>query len=351
MNSEKILIVDDDVQVLFNFKKTLEKEGYNVNTAASGEKALEWLASTSYDLVLTDIVMDGIDGMALLKKIKEASPKTIVILITGFGSIESAVHALRHGAVDYMLKPCQQEELTIRIRRALDNKKLEKSALEAEMYQKMSETLGAVAHEINNPLTAIIGFGELLELEFEDNGSVKDQVSSILKAADRISGIIRKMKEIRGIETKQYTRDSKIIDIQKSSEQVEPEIRSILVVDDEEIIYSMASQFLKMSGYDVDTAENGMIALEKIEKTHYNIVILDISMPGIDGYETLVGINKYYSTNEAKKPATIMMTGYDVEEILDKCKGIGAFAILHKPFSLKKLLEIVKDAELSIQAG
>jgi len=345
MDKERILIVEDDEQVLSNFRKNLEREGYDISTAGSGKEALSLITRRHFDLVLSDIVMDGMDGLQLLEHTQKRSPRTLFILITGYGSLESAVQALREGAAEYLIKPCSRAELSVRIRRALDRQKLELDAKKYEMYQKIIETLGAVAHEINNPLTAIRGNAELLSLDIPCSHAHVRQLSAIIEAADGIADIVQKMREVQGIETKQYTRDSQIIDIHKSSELRISEAKRVLIVDDEAAITSIASDFLRLKNYDVDIAGSGVQALEKIKTARYSVVVLDVSMPEMDGYETLQKMNGYYTGNNIRIPVTIMITGFDTGHILKKCRELDVFAVLNKPFKLNQLFETVQQAE------
>jgi len=117
---ECILVVDDDKAFRVATKTLLEDEGYRVSLAAQGEEALARLRSEEFDLLLSDLVMEQMSGIALLKEVKKAWPELPVIMATGFGSIQTAVEAMRLGAIDYLTKPSNNEELLIKIRRALD---------------------------------------------------------------------------------------------------------------------------------------------------------------------------------------------------------------------------------------
>lgn len=103
----------------------LRKEGYGVACAPNGKEALNKLEARAYDLVLTDIRMPGADGMEVLNRAKELNPGTIVIMITAYGSTESAVEAMKRGAYDYITKPFQVDEIKLIIRKALEKKALE----------------------------------------------------------------------------------------------------------------------------------------------------------------------------------------------------------------------------------
>jgi DNA-binding response OmpR family regulator len=107
-----ILVVDDEGANRYSVSKTLQRVGYVVSEAASGEEALDLLVKQHYDVVLTDIRMPpGIDGVELLKRIKEEAPDAIVILMTGYASLGTAVEALRLGAHDYLIKPSSSQDI------------------------------------------------------------------------------------------------------------------------------------------------------------------------------------------------------------------------------------------------
>ncbi len=134
MPKPSILVVDDEVDLLFILKYLLEKEGYHVDTSSNGEDALKLISKKSYDVVLTDLRMPGLDGLQLLERTKEVSPHTEVLIMTAYASIESAVEAIKKGAVDYIVKPFINEDVLMRIRRVLEHKKL-KGEVEALRYQ------------------------------------------------------------------------------------------------------------------------------------------------------------------------------------------------------------------------
>ncbi len=119
---ERILVVDDDKAFRVATRTLLEDESYKVLLAANGDEALAILASSDVDLMLSDLVMAKMSGIELLQKAKARSPDLTVIMATGFGSINSAVEAMRLGATDYLTKPCNNAELLLKIRRALDMK-------------------------------------------------------------------------------------------------------------------------------------------------------------------------------------------------------------------------------------
>jgi DNA-binding NtrC family response regulator len=125
-----ILVVDDERSIRIGLKGLLAKEGYEVAIAESGGEALRFLDGQPFDLVLTDLRMPGLDGVSLLKKIKEQYPDTLVVMMTAYGSEKIAVEAMKAGAHDYIVKPFDNEEVKILARQAL-----EQSALRREVRQ------------------------------------------------------------------------------------------------------------------------------------------------------------------------------------------------------------------------
>jgi DNA-binding NtrC family response regulator len=140
MAKGNILVVDDEVVICKSIQRILSPEGYEVKTALSGEKALEKISQESFDIVITDLKMPGMDGMELLAKIKEKDPEIVVIMITGYSTVQTAVQAMRMGALDYIPKPFTPEELIVVVEKALEKKKLifENIYLHKELEAKYS---------------------------------------------------------------------------------------------------------------------------------------------------------------------------------------------------------------------
>lgn len=122
--NKRILIADDEKNMLWALDRALKKEGYNVILASDGKKALELFKETTPSLVLLDLKMPEMNGLEVLKRIKELNSNIPVIMITAHGTTESAVEAMKMGALDYISKPFDIEELKIIIRKALDYKSL-----------------------------------------------------------------------------------------------------------------------------------------------------------------------------------------------------------------------------------
>jgi len=122
--SARLLIVDDDPVALDLLREVLSKESYEVASALSAEEAISQGIENIFDVIITDVRMGEKDGMDVLRSFKKTSPETAVIMITAFGSIDTAIEAIREGAFDYISKPFKLEEIKITVRRALEQRRL-----------------------------------------------------------------------------------------------------------------------------------------------------------------------------------------------------------------------------------
>ena len=137
---DKILVVDDERDIRRALEFVLTREGYEVETASNGIEAIEKIKNENISLVLTDLRMEGMDGFDVLKKTLEIDSSCPVILMTAYGSIESAVDAMKRGAIDYIVKPFIHEELKLTIKRALELSRL--SLENKRLRQQLSQQFG-----------------------------------------------------------------------------------------------------------------------------------------------------------------------------------------------------------------
>lgn len=120
-----ILIVDDDHITLDLLMEVLSREGYEVSIAFSGEETILRAQETYFDVVITDIRMGNKDGMEVLRTFKRISPETIIIMITAFGAIDTAIEAIREGAFDYITKPFKLEEIALTVIKSFRTKEID----------------------------------------------------------------------------------------------------------------------------------------------------------------------------------------------------------------------------------
>ncbi|HEX9155802.1 MAG TPA: sigma-54 dependent transcriptional regulator [Nitrospira sp.] len=124
LRPSRVMVVDDDIETLALLREVVTKEGYEVVTAEDAESAMRQLGEFQPDLVITDIHMPGMDGLALLAAVREKAPDILVILLTAYGSLKTAVDAIKAGAFDYLSKPFVVEDIRLVVRRAIEHRKL-----------------------------------------------------------------------------------------------------------------------------------------------------------------------------------------------------------------------------------
>ncbi|MCI5830210.1 MAG: sigma-54 dependent transcriptional regulator [Treponema sp.] len=132
-----LLIIDDEKNIRDGLAANFEMEDYNVKTAASGEEGIELISKGDIDLVITDLRMNGISGEEVLKHVATETPGIPVIILTGHGSIDAAVDAMRHGAYDFLTKPLNLDQLGMIVKRALENREIK---LEHQEFKKSVES-------------------------------------------------------------------------------------------------------------------------------------------------------------------------------------------------------------------
>ncbi|MBN1948208.1 MAG: sigma-54-dependent Fis family transcriptional regulator [Candidatus Cloacimonetes bacterium] len=139
---ESVLIIEDEKTVQYLLSLTLEEAGYSVQAVADGKAALSYLKKNQPDLILLDIGLPDMDGINVLRRIREKSPEQLVIMVTGFKSLEFAIEAMKAGAYDYITKPFHNEELILVIRKALEMKYLsnEVQSLQKRLYEHPQNT-------------------------------------------------------------------------------------------------------------------------------------------------------------------------------------------------------------------
>src|ERR1041385_4417563 len=213
LENSRLLVVDDEENLRITTAAILEKEGYEVDTASSGNEAIALLANSDYDLVLTDLHMEAGEGLAVLNEIRRNAPLTISVVLTGFASVESAIAALQEGAYDYLVKPCDIDVMKHTIRRGVEHRKLmlaEQKAradleqlnldLEQRIVERTAELtrlnaelaeanrakdvfLATLSHELRTPLTPVVGWIKLLRSGNLDTKSISQALDAIERNA------------------------------------------------------------------------------------------------------------------------------------------------------------------------
>lgn len=177
--AESILIVDDEVAILNSLGQILEDEGYEVQVAKSGAEALKIVTNDPPDLTILDIWMPELDGLETLKRLRELSPHAQVMMMSGHGSIETAVRAIKLGAYDYIEKPLSLENVTLRVRHALDQHRLEREnlSLRTKVERKFELVGRSVVMQRLRELIATAGPTNSRVLIAGENGTGKELVA------------------------------------------------------------------------------------------------------------------------------------------------------------------------------
>ena len=179
MALNKLLIVDDEESVAITMQAILQLDGHDVEMCTRGDVALRRIGETTFDLVLTDLRLDDLDGLQIVAETHRRSPETIVIVLTGYASLESAVKALREGAYDYLLKPCDVEELRATVARGLERRKIGQ-----QLQERVGEleTANATIGRMNTELEARVASATAdLEARLQDLAAAKAETQDHLE--------------------------------------------------------------------------------------------------------------------------------------------------------------------------
>ncbi|HVG18322.1 MAG TPA: response regulator [Blastocatellia bacterium] len=224
-----LLVVDDEESVALTVSEVLRLDGYEVHTALSGGEAIARLQNNCYDLVLTDLHMEGGDGISVLSEVRRCSPLTIAIVLTGFASLESAIAAMRQGAYDYLVKPCIIDDMKHTIQRGLEHRRLMLAEQEARQnlellnrelerrveqrtveLKRVNEELAnannakdvffaTLSHELRTPLTPILGWAKLLKSSNADESLLNQGLDAIERNARLQTRLIDDLLDISRI--------------------------------------------------------------------------------------------------------------------------------------------------------
>ncbi len=177
MGIAKILIVDDELIIRESLAGWLERDGHHVDKAASGEEALKMMEKARYDILLLDIKMDGMSGLEVLKRVNEGDPDVAVVMITAYGSVSTAIEAMKNGAFDYLMKPFDPNELGLLIEKIIERQAQDREALFLkEEYRERTR------------FESMIGQSRAMQEVFKLIGDVADTDSTVLITGETGTG-------------------------------------------------------------------------------------------------------------------------------------------------------------------
>lgn len=192
MDFPKVLVIDDEEIARVSCQRVLNREGINVALAGSGREGLDLVMRDRHDLVLVDLKMPGMDGVEVARRIQQYDKNIVVIIITGYATIESAVAVMKEGAYDYLPKPFTPDELLIVVRRGLEKRRLdqESRALREEKEAMERNFVTMVTHQLRSPLAAIFQYFEVLLGDI--GGELNDiQREMLERARERLDGLLQ----------------------------------------------------------------------------------------------------------------------------------------------------------------
>ncbi|TMG54021.1 MAG: response regulator [Chloroflexi bacterium] len=246
----RVLVVDDEESVVVTIKAILQLDGYEVSTSTTGAGARAMIREREYDLVLTDLRLEDGDGLDVLRAVRERTPETVTIMLTGYASLESAIQALRAGAYDYLIKPSEVEELRSTVARGIERRRLgqelrariadlesanreiadlntslqrridEATAELKQRYEQLQELdrtksqfLSMASHELKTPITAMSGFLQVAlrrmrrmsedrdSAASEEIRSVLEQLEIVYRQTGKLARLIDELLDVSRIQT------------------------------------------------------------------------------------------------------------------------------------------------------
>lgn len=383
MITKKILVVDDEETICQSVEKILSRRGYKVDKALNADSAIKKINESSYDLVITDLMMPKTSGMELLEIIRKHYPELEVVMITGYSSIDTAVKATKLGASNYLPKPFSPEELNLVTERALSRKKennqkkelknsnpsndiidVDMPFSEAEITKYTSkeyvETLthSDIPHAKKTATRAYCHLGkrDCRKVVVEGKECVGDcpiEKKEKALASKSIKKVHQFSKDIIDVdmpfsfsEIEKFTCDDYLMCLDRSDM---PRVgmygkkfaskNNVLVIDDEPIVCQSIRKILSKRSYSVDEVFDVDAAIHKMRLNQYDLVLLDLKMPKRNGMEVLESIKRLYP-----KVPVIMITGYATIETAIEATKLGAFNFISKPFTPEELTKVTEEA-------
>lgn len=212
----RVLVIDDDEAACCLVEDILSLDGIVVEKAVGGEAGVRLISRKSFPIIITDLKMPDIDGLGVIDFIKKRGMESLVIVITGYVSIDSVIGALRAGAYDYIIKPFSAELLRLTVERAFDYIELMRNKQKARYLDAITQLAQTTAHEISQPLTLVIGRTKEI-CDNAQNPEIRELADQVLEYARKIKDIVRKIDGINAYVTKSYPGGHTLVDIDKAS--------------------------------------------------------------------------------------------------------------------------------------
>jgi len=300
MSKMKVLLVDDEEDYVRTMAERMEMRDVGSRVALSGEEALKMVKEETPDVMVLDLRMPGIDGMAVLEQVRKEHPHVQVIILTGHGSDKEEKEARRLGAFEYLRKPADTSHLIDTIRRG---------------WRKSLKVAAEFVKDSKN--------------EFDRSMTAAGLASA--GAPELASDMMREPRPGK----KETAPDPAKREAGPSAE----ESLKVLLVDDEEDFVRAIAERMEMRDLGSDVALGGEQALEMLAGDIPDVMVLDLKMPGMGGMEVLRRVKNTYP-----KVEVIIMTGHGSDDDEEEARRLGAFDYLRKPVDINRLMETVRHA-------
>jgi CheY-like chemotaxis protein len=349
--SKNIMIVDDEPISVKVLEKYFINEGYHVTSFNSALYGIEELKKNFYPIVITDISMPDMGGLAFLKWINDNTPKTNVILMTGFGTQQIKEVAKQRGAVNFFEKPIDLKKLSEFVKSKFSNHHFTGNIKDLSLAEFIKMFLASnkkrriVIHDsqTNEEGTIYIFEGNIVEAKISNligeeafykitllsNGSFRDEeweqpeFFTINKSSDFLFDQAMKLRQ----QIKNNTYNHKDSDISKLKES-----KKILIVDDDNLTRLIIEKYLNQNGYNSISVASALEGLKILTQEHFDLVLTDINMPELNGIEFLLWIKANFS-----KTKVIVMTAFSSDTLRTFVSQNGALNYLEKPLNLPEL--------------
>jgi DNA-binding NtrC family response regulator len=400
----KIMVVDDEKQICQNVEKILSKNDYEIIHATSAKEALEKMAKDSFELLISDIVMPEMNGLEFLKLVKKEWPLTKAVMMTAYASTDTAVKAIRLGALDYVSKPFTPDELRSTVELALSGTLIEAPTTEREreiidvdipfdkeevakyagddFVDKLGPSDMPVVEAAPETLEGYCSLGNMVCEIFKKLGNtckggnktgecpqLKAKKKKMAKAkgfdSEKLIGIDYPFnyEEVASITGPEYVLNMQhegvsfipyeelrknVAQMMAQTSEVSADViefpkeavrAEILVIDDEVAVNNNVRKILSKNNFDVDQAVTKAEALEKIDQKSYELVVLDLKIPEVNGLELLKAIR-----DKRPEAMVIVITGYASIETAVEASRMGAVDYLPKPFTPEEIRDATEKA-------
>lgn len=222
---ETIVVVDDDYAIRLSCRQTLSKTGYRVETFEDGAQGLDGVARLRPDLVVIDLKMPGISGMEVIPRVREIDPHIIVVVITGYATIGTAVDAMKAGAYDFLPKPFKPDELRLIAKRGLERRRLLKETQRAEVERELLKRrfVTFVSHQLKSPLAAIHQYLDVMRSlgdSEEDRRKRSGWLERCLCRSEEMQRLIEDWLTLSAAEVGRLSRQQVRVDLRRTVERI-----------------------------------------------------------------------------------------------------------------------------------